>query len=103
MNIPTETIITFAASFLGGGSVGFSMVRAYMHSEAKKALKPEFARHDGDIEELKTKDDALHKRINHVENEYVQCRYCDMQHDNLKTTLDGINHKLDIILEQQMR
>lgn len=40
MNIPTETIITFAASFLGGGSVGFSMVRAYMHSEAKKHLNP---------------------------------------------------------------
>ncbi len=99
MSVSNEVLI-FLVSFFGGGGigggVGFAMVKAFMHSEAKKAMKSE-------ISDLKDEDAALHKRINHIENDYVQCKYCDMQHINLKTTMDGMDHKLDILIERQMR
>lgn len=99
MHIPNE-VITFLVSVFGGGGigggVGFAMVKAYMHAEAQEALKET-------VKDLYSENDALHKRINHIENEYVLCKYCDMQHSNLKNTIDGIDHKLDILIENKMR
>lgn len=99
MHISNE-VITFIASIFGGGgiggSIGFAMVKAYMHSEAQEALK-------GTVNDLYAENEALHKRINHIENEYVLCKYCDMQHSNLKNTIDGMDHKLDILIENKMR
>ena len=100
-------ILTFLATIISGGGigggVGVAIVRAFMRSEAKKALKCDIEKIDKDIAELKTEDEALHKRINHVENDYVQCRYCDMQHNNLENILNDVTHKLDMLIEREMR
>lgn len=99
MHIPNE-VITFLVSVFGGGSigggVGIAMVRAYMRTEAQEALKET-------VKDLYVENEALHKRINHIENDYVLCKYCDMQHSNLKNTIEGMDHKLDILIENKMR
>lgn len=69
-------------------------VKLFIKNEAQKALEK-------DIAELKTEDESLHKRINWVENEYVTCKYCTMRHSNLATTLNSMDHKLDILIEKK--
>ncbi len=93
-------LITFLVSLLGGGgiggAVGFNFVKAYIRSEAREAVS-------FDVKKLEHEDEALHKRINHVENEYVQCKHCNTQHSGLNMTLGSMDHKLDILIEKKMR
>ena len=81
-------------SFFGGGGLGMLAVKLFIKNEAQKALEK-------DIAELKAEDESLHKRINWVENEYVTCKYCNMQHSNLATTMNCMDHKLDILIEKK--
>lgn len=84
-------VFSFILAFFGGGGLGIVAVKLYIKSEAQEALK-------GSIEELKAEDEALHSRINHIENTYVACKYCDMQHSNLERTLQSMDGKLDILI-----
>lgn len=79
-------IIQLIISSLIGGGIGYTFVRLFMQHEAKEALK----------EDLKT----LWKKVGDIEEDYVTCKYCDMQHKNIENTLQNMNHKLDILIER---
>lgn len=93
--IGLQDICIFLFSFFGGSGLGMLAVKLFIKNEARKAVET-------DISELKSEDEALHKRINWVENEYVTCKYCNMQHSNLATTLNSMDHKLDILIEKKI-
>lgn len=84
MHITTADIITFLLSIFGGGGIGYATVRLFMQKEAKEALKDE-------IVEIK-------KDIKGIQDDYVTCKYCNMQHSNLDGMLKSINSKLDILI-----
>lgn len=84
MEISSEQIIAFLASFFGGGGVGFTAVKMFMKNEAKLALKEE-------IEDIK-------KELKNIQDDYVTCKFCNMQHSNLDGMLKSINSKLDILI-----
>lgn len=70
----------------GSGSIGFGIAKLFMRSEARAELKE-------DIEKL-------HERINLVEQNYVTCKFCTMQHDNLTKTLQSMDNKLDTLISK---
>lgn len=92
--VTTHDVVVFLLSFFGGGGLGMLAVKLFIKNEAQKALEK-------DIAELKAEDESLHKRINWVESEYVTCKYCNMQHSNLVTTMNCMDHKLDILIEKK--
>lgn len=85
--ISTENIITIVLSIIGGGGVGWAVAKNIVRVEARAELKD-------DIE-------SLHQRANNIENNYVTCKYCNMQHDNLGKTLNSMDKKLDILIEKK--
>lgn len=86
MQITEPDVIAFLFSFFGGGGLGYTAVKLFMKSEAKAALKEEIAEIK---EELKT-----------IQENYVTCKYCNMQHNNLDGMLKSINSKLDILINK---
>lgn len=94
LQLQMHDIGMFLLSFFGGGGLGILAVRLFIKNEAHDALKE-------DIAALKAADEALHKRINFVENEYVTCKYCNMQHSNLTTVVNSIDRKLDILINEK--
>lgn len=84
MHITTADIITFLLSIFGGGGIGYAAVRLFMQKEAKEALKDE-------IVEIK-------KDIEGIQDNYVTCKFCNMQHSNLDGMLKSIDGKLDILI-----
>lgn len=92
--ISIHDLIVFFLSFFGGGGLGFLLIKLFIKSEAHNALEQ-------DIETLKKEDKSLHERINTVEREYVTCKFCNMQHTNLSTTLKSMDRKLDILIEKK--
>lgn len=92
--VSLHDLAVFLLSFFGGGGLGFIAIKLFIKNEAHSALQQ-------DIETLKAEDEALHKRINFVENEYVTCKFCNMQHSNLSTTLNSMDRKLDILIEKK--
>ena len=84
MHITTADIITFLLSIFGGGGTGYAAVRLFMQKEAKEALKDE-------IVEIK-------KNIEGIQDNYVTCKFCNMQHSNLDGMLKSIDGKLDILI-----
>ena len=86
MQVNGTDIIAFLVSFFGGGGLGYTAVKLFMKSEARAALKDE-------IEEFK-------KDIKEIQDDYVTCKYCNMQHSNLDGMLKSINSKLDILINK---
>lgn len=86
MQIELTDIIAFLVSFFGGGGLGYTAVKLFMKSEARAALKDE-------IEEIK-------EDIKQMQDDYVTCKYCNMQHSNLDGMLKSINSKLDILINK---
>ena len=78
--------LTIIASVLGSGGLVLLAVNSTIKSKAREELS----------EDLK----GLHSRINNVENNYVTCKYCSMQHENLGTILKSMDGKLDILLKK---
>lgn len=95
IHLSTSDLIIFLVSFFGGGGLGFVFIKLFIKNEARNAIEP-------DIKNLKAADDSLHKRINFIENEYVTCKYCDMQHSNLDTLLNSMDRKLDKLIDIKM-
>lgn len=69
------------------------MIKSFVREEVKKALKDDLITIKIETDKLEDDDKALHKRINHIEDNFVTCKYCDMQHANLKMTLENIERK----------
>ena len=86
MQVNVTDIIAFLVSFFGGGGLGYTTVKLFMKSEARAALKDE-------IEEIK-------EDIKEIQDDYVTCKYCTMQHNNLDGMLKSINSKLDILINK---
>jgi chaperonin cofactor prefoldin len=74
------------ASICGGGIL-WIMIKAIVKTEARNELNKDL--------------DKLHQRINGVEKNFVACKYCDLQHDNLNKRLDtlekNINNRFDVL------
>lgn len=98
-----EDLIPFILSFFGGGGFGMLAVKLFIQNEAEKAVSDklkELKEADNKIKkEVDEKAAALHGRINFVENEYVTCKFCNMQHSNLSTILSSMDRKLDILID----
>lgn len=98
MQIDTNDVINFLVSFFGGGGLGFMAVRLFMQKEAKEAVKEDLKKIETSIKELKKEvSDAVKK----MTDDYVTCKYCNMQHENLNTLLKCMDDKLDVLIERQ--
>ena len=86
MQVNITDIIAFLVSFFGGGGLGYTAVKVFMKSEARAALKDEIGEIKEDIKE--------------IQDDYVTCKYCNMQHSNLDGMLKSINSKLDILINK---
>lgn len=75
---------TIGLSVGGGATVAFAIAKTLMRAEARAELK-------GDIEKL-------HDRADSIEEDYVTCKFCNMQHNNLNTTLQSMDNKLDKLI-----
>lgn len=96
IEIPTTTdTLCFLISLIAGGGAGCLFVKYHIHNEARNALQKELQAIHDRIEKTET-------RAREIADEYVQCRFCDMQYSNVHSLLDSIDAKLNIILEKQM-
>lgn len=93
MQISVNDIFNFLLAFFGGGGLGCLTVKLLIRNEAKEALKEDFRKIEKSIEEIK-------KDIGKMTSEYVTCKYCNMQHENLNVLLKSMDDKLDVLIER---
>lgn len=93
MHIEIKDIVVFLLSFFSGGGLGLLAVKLFIQNQAKAALKD-------DIKELKASITDLREEIKNNLKDFVDCKFCNMQHENLNVLLKTMNNKLDIILEK---
>lgn len=72
--------VSISVSVLGG------LIKLFVRSEARKELKDDLTR--------------IHDRIDNVADDYVPCKYCNMQHQNLDNKLNSMDTKLDILINK---
>lgn len=93
--------------FLTGGGIGWFTVKTAIKAAIKEAIKDDLNKLETSIEGLKksTQKDIsyIHRRIDEVKNDYVTCEYCKTQNDNTNRLLSSIDHKLDMLLEHNMK
>jgi len=80
-----QILVCLIGGFVGGGGGAYAMVKALVRTEARKELNE-------DIEKL-------HGRINKNESDYVTCKFCTMQHDNLNTNIADIKGTVNKIYD----
>ena len=98
MQINVSDVINFLVPFFGGGGLGFMAVKLFMQREAKIAVKEDLTKIETSLKELKKE---LAEAIKKMSDEYVTCKYCNMQHENLNTLLKCMDDKLDVLIERQ--
>lgn len=98
MQINDSDVINFLVSFFGGGGLGFMAVKLFMQREAKLAVKEDLSKIEASLKELKKE---LAEAIKKMADDYVTCKYCNMQHENLNTLLKCMDDKLDVLIERQ--
>lgn len=98
MHIEFNDIMTFLLSFFGGSGLGLISVKLFIREESKKAVKEDLATIKTSVKELKQEVSEIVKRM---ADEYVTCKFCDLQHENLNTLLKCMDDKLDILIERQ--
>lgn len=93
--------------FITGGGIGWFTVKTAIKAAIKEAIKEDLTKIENSIEELRKtseKEDArLHQRIDEVKKDYVTCEYCKTQNDNTNRLLASIDHKLDMLLDHNMK
>lgn len=101
------TILGTVFGFITGGGIGWFTVKTAIKAAIKEAIKDDLQKIEISIDELKKaseeEDSKLHKRIDEVRSEYVTCEYCKTQNDNTVRLFTSIDHKLDMLLEHNMR
>lgn len=97
MQINASDVINFLVSFFGGGGLGFMAVKLFMQREAKIAVKEDLTKIETSLKELKKE---LAEAIKKMSDDYVTCKYCNMQHENLNTLLKCMDDKLDVLIER---
>lgn len=98
MHIEFNDIMTFLLSFFGGSGLGIISVKLFIREEAKKAVKEDLTTIKTSIKELKQE---ISEAVKRMADEYVTCKFCDLQHENLNTLLKCMDDKLDILIERQ--
>lgn len=93
MHIDIKDIFVFLISFFSGGGLGLIAVKLFIQHQAKVAVKDDLKRIEQNLIDLK-------KDVNDALKNYVDCKYCSMQHENLNVLLKSMNSKLDIIIEK---
>lgn len=81
-----QTIQTIGLSMGGSAGVTFAIAKILMRSEARAELKDDL--------------EKVHERINENEKNFVTCKFCTMQHDNLTKTLQSMDNKLDTLISK---
>ena len=71
-----QTIQTVGLSMSGSAGITFAIAKILMRSEARAELKEDL--------------EKLHERINENEKDFVTCKFCNTQHDNLNTNISDI-------------
>lgn len=82
MHIDIKDIFVFLISFFSGGGLGLLAVKLFIQQQAKAAVEK-------DLEDIKG-----------TLKDFVDCKFCNMQHENLNVLLKTMNNKLDILLEK---
>lgn len=101
-----QVIITFIASVvtaLGGCFVMFkntikdtiNEVLATKKEKFEEKIKELTNSHNNDIEKIENK---LEMKLQDFRDDYVTCKFCNMQHDNLNILMKSMNDKLDILI-----
>lgn len=98
MQIEVSEIVKFLLAFFGGSGMGMVFVRLYIREEAKKALKEDLSTIKSSITDLKQE---VSEAVKKMSEEYVTCKFCNLQHENLNTLLKCMDDKLDILIERQ--
>lgn len=101
------TILGTIFGFVTGGGIGWFTVKTAIKAAIKEAIKEDLTKIETSIEALKIscekEDAALHERISNIKHEYVTCEYCKVQNDNTARLFSSIDHKLDMLLDHNMR
>ena len=101
------SILGTVFGFITGGGIGWLTVKTAIKAAIKEAIKEDLTKIETSIEELKKASEAedakLHHRIDEVRSEYVTCDYCKTQNDNTNRLLSSIDHKLDMLLDHNMK
>lgn len=93
MHIEIKDIVVFLLSFFSGGGLGLLAVKLFIQQQAKAAVNSDIMKIENSLADLREDvKDAL--------KNYVDCKFCNMQHENLNVLLKTMNNKLDIILEK---
>lgn len=86
MIITSDQIISGLIGCFGGGGTGWAVAKTIIKNAAKEAVKDDI--------------DTINKKIDRIEENYVTCKFCTMQHDNLTETLKSMDSKLDILINK---
>lgn len=95
------------AGFIAGSGVGWFILKAAFKAAVKELMNDELTAINQSIAKLKKgskdEDAKLHDRINTVEKNYITCEYCKKQNENTERMFDSIDHKLDLLLDHNMK
>ena len=100
MQIELNDLFTFLFSFFGGGGLGFIAIKLFMRKEAKEAVKGDLIKIEESIKDLKAE---VTEAVSKMANDYVTCKFCNMQHENLNTLLKCMDDKLDVLIERDRK
>lgn len=94
MEFTAAELTAFILAIFGGGGIGWALTRLYIQDEAKKAVHP-------DLMDIKHSLEMLQTDIKSIEDNYVQCKYCEMQYSGIHTLFESIDAKLNILLKKE--
>lgn len=93
MHIEIKDIVVFLLSFFSGGGLGLLAVKLFIQQQARAAVEEDLKKIENSLKDLR-------KDVNEALKNYVDCKFCSMQHENLNVLLKSMNSKLDIIIEK---
>ena len=93
--------------FITGSGIGWFVLKAALKASVKELMNEELSAINQSIAKLKKgskdEDQKLHNRIDAVEKNYITCEYCKKQNENTERMFDSIDHKLDLLLDHNMK
>lgn len=90
-----QNIVTYVVAILISSGIACLFVKYHIQHEAKAAMAE-------DVVSLNDKIHELEQRATTIEHDYVQCRFCDMQYKSMRTILESMDQKINILLNKQL-
>ena len=94
MNFTVADIVACTLAMFGGSGIGWVLTKLYIRNEARSAVEK-------DLVEIKHMMDDIRSDIKSIEDNYVQCKYCEMQYSGIHTLFESIDAKLNILLKKE--